>query len=151
MTQAMSLKVWIVDFKGFYCDVILPTWTISIGMQVYQTQGSDNDARTGTIPRDARTGTICRDPQTPDQTKNLSIATEIMMLQNVQSVVKMLTHQRSCKVRSNLIQTFYFFSALKLGEPHKCEIKSDCNGWVKPTITFFGEVKGQNFGAKWKI
>ena len=31
--------------------------------------------------------------------------------------------------------------ALKLGEPQKCEIKSDCDGWVKPTITFFGEVK----------
>ena len=31
-------------------------------------------------------------------------------------------------------------SALKIGEPQKCEIKSGCNGWVKPNITFFGEV-----------
>ena len=31
--------------------------------------------------------------------------------------------------------------ALKIGEPQKCEMKSDCNGWVKPNITFFGEVK----------
>ena len=70
---------------------------------------------------------------------------EIMIVQNVQNVVKMLTLQRSCKVSSNSIQSLAkHCSALKLGEPQKCEIKSGCNGWVKPTITFFGEVKSQN-------
>ena len=111
------------DFKGFYWDVILPTWTTSIGTPVYQT-------------------------------KNWFIAMEIMIVQNVQNVVKMLTLQRSCKVSSISIRSLAKHClALKLGEPQKCEIKSGCNGWVKPTITFFGEVKSlryselfQNFG-----
>ena len=120
MTQTAWVIPWIPDvyllnFKGSYWDVILPTWTTSIGTQVYQT-------------------------------KNWFIAMEIMIVQNVQNVVKMLTLQRSWKVSSNPIKSLAKHClALKLGEPQKCEIKSGCNGWVKPTITFFGEVKSKPY------
>ena len=146
MSHIIWLKVWMVDFKGFYCDVILPTWTISIGMQVYQTQGSDNDARTGTIlgqfvptygPLIRRK--TCLLPRKLWCCKMFKVWSRCWPIKG---------HARSGQI---LFKHFIFFSALKLGEPHKCEIKSDCNGWVKPTITFFGEVKGQNFWAKWKI
>ena len=44
----MNHIIWIIILilKGFYWDVIHPTWTTSIGLLVYQAKGFYNEART---------------------------------------------------------------------------------------------------------